>query len=439
MSPNLDRWMCYCQDLESDSLFIEWTFYATISAALQRRVCLDQIPHVATPQSRPLFPNLYIIFIGPPGCGKSSAAGVAKGLFQSFGGFESLDAQQKRIIKVAPSSMTIEQLTRYLNNNYTLHKLPDQYATLAKDSTGKHIGTYISTPIAFLATEELGSLFREHTSDLVNLVTEGYDCGDYHRETKTQGVDFIKHMCVMLFGAATPTWVKEVSKNGLLKQGFSARTIFVYAEKKRHLRARWRFDRPEQLAAWEDLRTHVRNITKLYGPVRFSPEAERWIDEWYENGGELPRNKDKRLEDYYGRKKVHLIKTAMVMHYADNLGSEISLACVKRALALLERTELTMHKALLGATGDNPAEVVAQKIEDMLVNGARTLDGVTAETHFVKESAILLNVWGDCLNGRATFDEAIGYLVGTGRAVAGQINGKVAYRATRKPEQDNQP
>jgi len=432
---NLDRWMCYCQDLESDELFIKWTFYTTISAALQRRVCLDQIPHLATPQSRPLFPNLYIIFIGPPGCGKSSAAGVAKGMFQSFGGFENLEAHAKRIIKIAPSSLTVEQLGRHLNQNYSLFKLPEHYAT-HKDSAGKDIKTYISTPIAFFATEELGSLFREHTSDLVNFLSEGYDCGDFHRETKTQGVDFIKNMCVMLFGCATPEWIKEVSKNGLLKQGFAARTIFVYAEKKRFLRARWAFDRPEQTTAWNELRTHISNLTKLYGPVRFTPAAAKFIDTWYEEGGELVSSRDKCLSDYFSRKKVHLIKLSMIMHYADNLGSEIDTVSCERAVEFLSTTEVNMHKALLGSTSDNPAFMIAQKIEDKLINGSRMPDGSMSDTHYVKEGSLLLHVWNDCANGRATFDDAIKYLLDTGRIVSGTSSGKVAYKVTRREKNE---
>lgn len=426
---NLERWRIYCQDLESDDLYIDWTFYAMISAALQRRVCLNQIPHVATPQSRPLFPNVYVIFIGPPGAGKSSAGGVAKGMFESFGGFEALDQHHKRIIKVAPSSLTVEQLYKHLNNNYSLFKLPESYHS-AKDAAGKVITSYISSPIAFFATEELASLFRENTSDLVNFISEGYDCGDFHRETKTNGVDFVKNMCVMLFGCATPEWIKEVSGNGLLKQGFAARTIFIWSEAKRHLRMFWKFDRPEQQEAWNALRTHVKSLTQLYGPAQFTDEANDWLRNWYESGGEVPTgNKAKCLTDYYTRKKVHLIKMSMIVHYADNLTHSITVESCKKALAVLDRAEMNMHKALLGSATENPAAKIAQLIEDKLVNGSIASG---ESTHFVKEGALLLHVYEHCTNGRATFDDAIKYLLDTGRIVQGMNTGKIAYKATKE-------
>lgn len=427
---NLDRWRIYCQDLESSNEYIDWTFYAVISSALQRRVCLDQIPHIAI--GRPLFPNLYIIFIGPPGIGKSSSASVAVELFKAFGGFASLEEHSKRLIKVAPSSLTFEQLLRYMNNNYTIYKLPDQYQS-ATAASAKKLTHYLSTPLAFFAVEELGSLFRESSPDVVKFVCEGYDCGDYHRETKTQGTDFIKNMCVMLFGCATPDWIEEVSKNGLLRQGFTARTIFLWSDSRRHLRTFWRFDRPEQQTAWKELQEHVKKLTQLYGPVHFSNEAREWIINWYEKGGETKAlNKAKCLVDYYNRKKVHLLKMSMVQHFAEHCSTTIELPTVEKALAFLESVEPTMHKALLGSQSENPAHRVALMIEDLLVNGSRVAGTeFMSDTKFVREGKLLLHVYEHCLNGRATFDDAVKYLLDTGRIVQGMEQGKIAYRALK--------
>lgn len=426
---NLDRWRLYTRDVESSDIYVDWTFYTMISAALQRRVCLGQIPHLA--KGRPIFPNIYVIFIGPPGIGKSSAAYWAVELFKTFGGFDSLTSHSKRIIKIAPSSLTVEQLYRYMNTNYSLFDLPKEYH-LSKDTTGALIKQYLSSPLAFFATEELASLFRENTADLVKFVTEGWDCGDFHRETKTQGVDFIKNMCITLLGCGTPDWIAEVSKNGLLQQGFTARTLFVWSEKKRHLKAMWDFDAPEQQEAWKELQVHVKKLTQLFGPVHLTREAKEWLDKWYESGGETNRlNNDRRLTDYYTRKKVHLIKTAMVMHYAESCSNELTIPDFTAALRLLDRTELDMHKALLGTSYENPAAKVASLIEDKLINGSRRPDGTFDDVHWIPESKLLLHVFEECVNGRATFDEAVKYLSDTGRVAAGIKDGKPAYKLRR--------
>jgi DNA polymerase III delta prime subunit len=427
---NLERWHIYCQDIESDEQFITWAFYATISGALQRRVCLDQIPHIST--GRPIFGNIYVIFIGPPGMGKSAAGNVAVELFESFGGFEGIEQHHKRIIKIAPSSITTEQMYRYLNNNYTIYTLPAGHDKHL-DKAGKEIKRYLSTPMSFFAVEELGSLFRENTGDLVKFVCQGYDGKDFHRETKTQGVDFIKSICLMIFGCATPDWIEEVSKNGLLKQGFTARTIFIWSDSKRFFRTFWRFDRPEQLQAWKELQEHIRNLTKLYGPVQYTDEARNWIIKWYEGGGCNPINKAKVLADYYPRKKVHLFKMSMLVHYADSCTDIITLPEVMKALDLLETAETSMHRALMGSAVDNPAAKVASIIEDKLINGARIPGSdVLSETHWISEGKLLLEGWDHCTNGRATFDDAIKYLMDTGKITTSIQAGRPAYRALRK-------
>jgi len=421
MTTNLERWRYFYKDIESPDLFIDWTFYCTISAALQRRVCLDQVPHLAI--GRPLYPNLYVIFIAPPGIGKSTAAYGSVDIFKSFGGFDSLETLDKRLIKVAPSSLTLEQLYRYLNVNHTMHTLDPKY--VVPNPKGKALTKYMSSPLAFFATEELGTLFQENTSDLVKFITEGYDCGDFHRETKTQGVDFIKHMCLMLLGCATPDWITEVSKNGLLKQGFAARTIFVWGDKKRHIRRKYTYS-ADQLKELGEFKKHLLALTKVYGPLTESPEADEWFTKWYEDGGEINRlNKDRRLVDYYARKKVHMTKVGMVMHFADKTDLTIGIEDYQNALAFLTLTEKDMHMALLGTSSDNPAYMIAAKIEERLNEKLKLPDGHEIWT---PEGELLMHTWEHCTNGRATFDEAIKYLQDTKKIQVQPSNGKPCYR-----------
>lgn len=428
---NLERWNYYYQDIESPDLFVRWTALCTVSAALQRRVCLDHIPHLAV--GRPLFANLYNIFIGPPGVGKSTAAYGSIELFKSFGGFERLEDAPKRKIKVAPSSTTLEALIRYLNNNYVLTKLPTEF--IKCDISGNKLDKYISAPLAFFATEELGTLFRENTSDLVKFVTQGYDCGDFDRDTKTQGVDFIKNMCMTLLGCATPDWITEVSQNGLLKQGFSARTIFVWGGEKRHIRRKYTFTEDQQKEL-KLFRNHLEKLLDVYGPIKESPEAEEWMTTWYEKGGEQNRlNKDKRLIDYYARKKVHLMKVAMVIHFMDKTDLILTVDDYVKALKLLDETEREMHLALLGTASVNPAYMVATKILESLERQWRNA-GCPPSAPYVREGILLNDVFEDCTNGMATFQDAVKYLQDSTQIASQPVNGKICHKLKETPEKN---
>jgi len=117
---NLEKWNFYLKDLESPQVFLDWTFYGMISAALQRRLWIGSFG------KKEIYPNLYLIFIGPAGVGKSIAANEAKSLFKSFDGFND-KGRPTSIIKTAPDSVTLEALTRFLHNNYVTRPWPANF------------------------------------------------------------------------------------------------------------------------------------------------------------------------------------------------------------------------------------------------------------------------------------------------------------------------
>ena len=353
---NHEKWRFYLDSLESPDSFIDWTWYLTVSAALQRRVSLFASPDLPDVREQ-IYPNQFVVFIGPPGVGKTQAAKHAKLIFNSLAQSKTLangEIETTEVIKTGPSSITVQQLYRYLAINYTTTDLSKTIPNpLAK---GK---IYIHASLAFFCGDELGNLIDHQSDGIVGFLTEAWDCGDFRRETKTQGIDIIKRLCMTLLGAATPAWVREATSNKLLKQGFAARTIFLYEDKKRKLTHKFSFS-PEQVKAREDIKTHIKSLTELFGEVKLTDEAEAFIRDWYISGGSKAINQDKRLADYYERKKVHLYKMAMAVHFSESLTLEINLDEVKKALAILTHAESSMHRAL-SFGGENPIYTIAQE------------------------------------------------------------------------------
>lgn len=353
---NYEKWFYYLDSLESPDSFIEWTWYLTVSAALQRRVSLFGAPDLPDVRQQ-IYPNQFVVFIGPPGVGKTQAAKHAKLIFRSLAHVKTLEdgkVETTEIIKTGPSSITVQQLYRYLALNYTT---TDLSKTLPNPTPKGKV--YIHSSLAFFCGDELGNLIQDSADGIVGFMTEAWDCGDFHRETKTQGIDIIKRLCMTLIGSATPDWIREATQNKVLKQGFAARTIFLYEDKKRKLTHKFDF-KPEQIKARDELAKHIQQLTLLCGEVKLTDEAEEFIRNWYINGGTKPINRDKRLADYYERKKVHLYKMAMAVHFSESLSLEITLDEVKQALAVLTRAEHSMHKAL-SFGGENPIYSIAQE------------------------------------------------------------------------------
>jgi len=426
---NLDKWRRALQECESPNLFIDWSYYAIVSAALERRVAYCEWPTLAKPAT--IFSNEYIIFVGPPGAGKSMPASLAKGIFKPPGAFAKDAEHTRHIINLAPNSVSVQALWERMAARARIDQIKSDefgeafppHMRAADGSFKSSVYTYLSTPVAVIADQELGSFLPEYSKDTVNFLQEAYVADDFEDLKISAGSRFLPKCCLTLFGCTNPEWIIEATRNKLLQQGLSARTIFVWAHEKRFRKPRFFMD-AEAESCYNAIIDHITSLTKLFGKAVPTPEADAWFTDWYVNGGDARVNKSEKLIDYYTRKRVHLIKLAMLMHFAESTSMSIGIDDFKNALALLARTECTMHKALAGS-GINPAYDVADKVIALLTqsNG----DGVPA-------LRLYNDVYALCPQGRATFDEAINFLRDTGQidTYARESDSKQVYALTER-------
>ena len=103
----------------------------------------------------------------------------------------------------------------------------------------------------------------------------------------------------------------------------------------------------EQKKAKEHLLEHIRKLTELFGFVTYSPAAEEFMIDYVERKLPTERNTaSAKLAHYKARKRAHLEKLCMAMHFADNLDFIIQLNTCERALAFLDLIESKMEFAL---------------------------------------------------------------------------------------------
>ena len=400
MTTNLERWRFYMKDITSPDIFIDMGFYYMISAALQRRVYLGS-------DERPLFPNLYIILVADPGIGKglviipvaqflkhhkmkrlklpgvkmptpdeSLNEDMMNALMEEYAqvnnltlpgigmdgrskdgqGSSAQDSITKKkltdeplVIPMSADAITYEGLVR--NNARAIRSVVPPANGIASGLAKN--GVYTHSSICF-CLEEISSLFRQHTRDVVNYLIRTYDCGDYRYETKTQGIEQVKNTCVNLFGGTQPSFMKASFSDRLLNEGFASRTLFVYADSNRFERFDIATMSPEQLVAKEHLLTYIKSLTELFGRVSYTPEAREYMRHYVEQvlPGER-KNAPPKLLHYFARKRVHTEKLCMAIHFADNLNFEISLDTCEKARAILLQLEEKMEHAL-DVGGRNP-------------------------------------------------------------------------------------
>lgn len=407
MNSNYEKWLHYMDGFASPDQYIKWGFYYLIAAALQRRVWCG-------PAHSPCYPNIYVILTGEPAVGKGLVIKQVSSILnyhkmpdpKEFANKKTINVpanidtadkiiaeameeenynnakevvaavddktkainkppifiDKPNLIPVAADATTYEALCRSLarafrRKSYTL-KEPDGKNTLK---------SYPHSSLCF-CLEEISSLFRRKTEDIVHFLIQAYDCGDYTYDTKTQGKDKIRACCLNFFGGTTPSFMRQAFDDSLISEGFSSRTFFVYAAKNRN-RPFWiPALSPIQESYRKDLIAHIKSLTELYGNAQFTEEANTYLEEWWNKfqSGERP-NSNVKLSPYYGRKKVHVLKLCMAVHFGENTEMLIQKHTVETVLNMLAEEEKRMHFCL-GLEQANPASRCADKIVKYLNN-----------------------------------------------------------------------
>ena len=412
MTRNLDKWRFRTKDIVSPDSWIDLSFYFLVGAALQRRVWLAHDKH-------PVFANLYVIFVGPPAVGKTfiikevasalqhhpyrppnSAVEPTEENLQNYHEAALVQANQmynelattkmdrKRInarpllFPVAADATTYEALLGALARSGRAH----QYTVLdAKTRMEVKKFAPMTCSLCF-CLEEISSLFKRNREEVARLLLNTYDCGDYTYDTKTQGTDLIKRCCVSMLGGTTPSFMKEAYSDKILTDGFASRGIFAFEQKNRFNKLYIEDVTAPQLQAQLEILNHLKLLANLYGRATLSPDAEEFLKIWWEQDLGKRVNHNTKLDGYYGRKNLHVMKMAMAVHFADNLSMEISIDECVRAIEILEKVEKNMHLSF-SYSGRNPlSDLTRSVLHYMEIRGEATPKDLILEFYEEMES-----------------------------------------------------
>jgi hypothetical protein len=400
---NLEKVHKYFHDFESPSHFIDWNFLYAISSCLGRRVYFQNL-------EMGLFPNIYVVIVGPPGVGKSLPAKRLSAIISSMVTLDT-NGKPKDLVNIVPQCLTLERLYE------VLERCGDAIKTDTLDENGKR-KAYFHSSASFLLADEMGLLFKKNDKikDLTQFLNAGFDCIEkFKYETKKNGVNVITNLCVNFFGCTTPAWISENIGSGLIDDGFASRVFWVWGEEKRKQTTFYRFTKEQEQCLLE-LKEHFRKLATLTGEVNFTPEAAEYFHDWYQRREKSSRvNKDSKLDGYYARKKVATLKMCMLFHFMENVNNVITLETLKKTFAFLAETEIDMHKALASVNA-NPTARLAEDIKrDLKSTGGMNKAEILVK-HFSK-------------GGISAIGEAIQYLELT-QQITGSMGG--AYKLTKK-------
>jgi hypothetical protein len=364
-----ENWNIYCENIPSPQPFLDWSFYSMIGAALQRRVWIGDI------RAKPLFPNLYTVLVADPGVGKTQATDPVMRFLSHWkrGAKENKDVffdqheynnvakktqEEPTLIQIAPNATTYEALCRSFSRCISAFMPPNS-------NNGSPTIPYVHSSLCF-NLDELSSLLRRHSDDVVNFLLQAYDCSSYSYESVGRGKDYIKNPCLSILAGTTPDFLKRVfgTQDALLSGGLASRIIFVYADEPRF---RTSFPLPmkdHQHEAGKVVLDHIKKLTEVYGYVDFGPEALAFFDDWWKNIEPKTRvNNHPKLKDYYARKNINVIKLATALWFGENTTTKVvdGVKWLQRAIDIFDATERDMHK-VLQFEARNPVAGLAKQI-----------------------------------------------------------------------------
>lgn len=366
-------------------MYIEAGFYALIAAALQRRVWqgsrLDE---------GPLFTNIYVLFSGDPGLGKglvtdtmtdilSSIKYIPKRLDGSIDtelqanllAREAKDGVPTLMIPIAPQNITFEKLVLNMSKSSRAVRVPPPVPAGVKN------GVYMHASLLFLL-DELESLLHKDADTCAKFLETVYNCKYYDRETKHQGDDRIRNCCLNMVAGVQPTRFRKLIHRGIIGSGLMSRMMLVHADTERqrmHKKAAYDAD---QLQAREALVNFVKRLGDVFGMCVETPEADKWMADFWASEPKTRINKSPSLKEYYARKQQHMHKIAMLVAFAEEREKSndntypLHVADYERAKHILARWEVDMHKAFEDA-GDNKIGNKAGIVETVIKTHNRSL------------------------------------------------------------------
>jgi len=322
----LDAFEEYTDVLSTPDIFRKWGGITMVAAALERRVWI-------TTSVKVLYPNLYVIFVGPPGVGKGIMATVIGETMR-----------QLKEHKLASSSITRATVVEELNE---------------AERFFQYEGVALQYNALYIVSHELGVLLPAYDMELLNKLTDIYDCGRYsERRRKKEHNVAIERPVVNIFGAVTPGYFGAMIPEVAWEQGFFSRTILIYSGQLKR-KSLWDFQKLDT-GLWHKLVTDLRAIGRMKGEFRFTPEAAKLIDNFHMEAFKTTELRHPKMQHYNTRRPAHLLKLMMVSSAMRHDDMVIDVEDFQTAFDWLVEAEDTMPEIFKAMSTGGDSKVIQE-------------------------------------------------------------------------------
>ncbi|MEE8598124.1 MAG: hypothetical protein V3S69_01140 [Dehalococcoidales bacterium] len=314
----LDGFMELTDDSEPPVLFRKWTAISTIAAALQRKISLD------LGLSLTIYPNFYIVLVGPSATGKGTAMKFASDIIE-----------QIPAIRLSAQATSLQALIRRM---------------MQVNLTGIDIVTgaqQFHSSLTIFSTEFTVFLGYQN-KEMIAALCEWYDCHSrWVYETVARKKEEIVGVWVNLLAGTTPDSLQSSLPMDSIGGGLTSRIIFVYEEKKHKLVIAPTMTR-RQVELQEMLITDLEYICMISGKMEYTEAFMELYTKWCIEADKSPPFYDKKFDGYLGRRRSHLLSLSMVCSASRNDELIVTADDLQRSIGLLCEVEVKMGKVFKG-------------------------------------------------------------------------------------------
>ena len=279
----LDAFMEYTKNVETATIYRKWVGITCLASALQRKV------KVEWGVSLTFYPNLYIILVGKSATGKGTAMRPGLNIMSKIPG-----------IKIASQATSLQALISNLKDNNLTDFNPE---------TGEH--QYHSSMTVY--SEEFTVFLGYKNNELISTLCNWYDCEDrWTYDTIKRSKEEIVGVWVNLAGGTTPDLIRSSLPPESIGGGLTSRIIFVYADQA-DVMSIFPTESPEEKLLFDLLVHDLEVISLLSGEFSWTQGFMDLWGDWRREDRANPPFVDTKFDGYCGRRKVHLMKLAMIM------------------------------------------------------------------------------------------------------------------------------
>lgn len=323
--------MEYTENTEPPTIFRKWVALSTIASVLQRK-CSLPFGH------EEVYPNMYVVLIGPSGSRKSTAMRPGRQLLQNIG------------VNLAAESTTREALIKRLS----------EAGSTTGDMDSLRVGLHSSMTVH---SSEFAVFIGHNKPELIAALTNWYDSeGKWTYETKHGGEEEILNVWVNLIGATTPELLRHILPMEAITGGLTSRIIFIYhGSRVKPIAVPTKSERAEELEP--KLAADLRAIYLLQGNFKMTEEALDYWQEFVVEDYENPPFSDYRFEAYMQRRRWHTLKLAMIINASRTDRMTLAKADLQKAVRWLKEAERNMPNVFTGIGYSDTAGLTRRVLE----------------------------------------------------------------------------